>query len=134
MDANQTESAQPEKELQANQEDNTAPPLKKAKVEPDNSTGDTSDKMNSSSQYDCSTCVVCMETGTEEVPLLSHECKQCKADAWKICLCCHEALLSRTCPVCRGDYAPMVMHVIPGIFTIFYPCKYILSQLFYLYA
>lgn len=62
---------------------------------------------------DC--CTVCMEEGTEESPILvTHQCPRCAKDAWKICLVCNEALLSRVCPICRGDYAPVEMHLVPG--------------------
>jgi hypothetical protein len=59
-------------------------------------------------------CSLCMETGTEDCPLIPHQCLQCAPDSWKICQCCNEALLSRSCPVCRGDYAPIVMYPMPG--------------------
>ncbi len=59
-------------------------------------------------------CTVCMEEGTEESPIIEHQCPRCAKDAWKICLVCNEALLSRTCPVCRGDYAAVEMHLVPG--------------------
>lgn len=61
-------------------------------------------------------CILCMEEGSVESPLLSeHQCTQCSKDAWKICACCNETILSRTCPVCRGTYAPILLHVIPGM-------------------
>eukprot|EP01035_Chromulina_nebulosa_P019070 gene19070-24892_t len=41
-----------------------------------------------------------------------HGCSQCVSNAWKICEDCDENLLSRTCPVCRSDYAPLVMHAV----------------------
>ena len=60
-------------------------------------------------------CILCMEEGSVESPLLSeHQCAQCNKDAWKICACCNETILSRICPVCRGNYAPILLHVIPG--------------------
>lgn len=62
------------------------------------------------------TCVLCMEEGTPLNPILeSHQCSQCAPQAWKICHVCNEALLSRLCPVCRSEYAPIVMHVMPGM-------------------
>jgi rRNA maturation protein Nop10 len=68
-------------------------------------------------------CSLCMEPGTEDCKLLKeHQCPQCSKDAWKICQTCNESLLSRTCPVCRGDYAPIVMYNVPG--------KYSLNQRF----
>jgi hypothetical protein len=83
-----------------NSEEGQDQPAKKAKVE------------------DVATCVVCFEEGSESSPILStHQCPQCSKGAWNICLVCNEGLLSRTCPVCRGDYAPMVMHLIPGTVT-----------------
>ncbi len=61
-------------------------------------------------------CILCMEEGSVESPLLNeHQCAQCNKDAWKICACCNETILSRTCPVCRGNYAPILLHVIPGM-------------------
>ncbi len=61
-------------------------------------------------------CVVCMETGSVDKPLLpNHQCKQCVKNSWRICVCCNESLLSRTCPVCRGNYAPIVLHPMPGV-------------------
>jgi len=63
-------------------------------------------------------CIVCMEEGSAESPLLeSHQCGQCSKDAWKICACCNETILSRICPVCRGNYAPICLHVVPGTGT-----------------
>jgi hypothetical protein len=61
-------------------------------------------------------CIVCMEGNSDENPLLeAHQCDQCKKDAWRICVCCNESILSRACPVCRGNYAPINLHVIPGL-------------------
>eukprot|EP01042_Synura_sphagnicola_P031415 gene31415-40449_t len=62
------------------------------------------------------TCVVCMDEGSEVSPILeNHQCPQCAPGAWKICRVCNEALLSRLCPVCRSEYAPIVMHTMPGL-------------------
>lgn len=62
-----------------------------------------------------SVCIVCMEADCSDRPLIDeHQCKQCSKDAWRICACCNDTLLSRTCPVCRGDYAPILLHVVPG--------------------
>lgn len=64
-------------------------------------------------------CIVCMEEGSTESPLLeSHQCGQCSKNAWKICACCNETILSRICPVCRGNYAPIFLHVVPGMDTV----------------
>ena len=61
-------------------------------------------------------CSLCLGTGSEENALLeSHNCGQCRTGAWKICHNCDEKLLSRTCPVCRGDYAPLILHAVPRI-------------------
>lgn len=61
-------------------------------------------------------CIVCMEGNSAERPLLDiHQCGQCSKEAWKICACCNESILSRTCPVCRGNYAPIMLHVVPGV-------------------
>lgn len=59
-------------------------------------------------------CVLCLQ-GADEKPLLdSHGCSRCSKDAWKICVDCNNTRLSRECPICRGDYAPIVLTVIPG--------------------
>jgi hypothetical protein len=42
-----------------------------------------------------------------------HGCSTCKPDAWFICEECHLGRLSRQCPICRGDYAPEVLHPFP---------------------
>lgn len=61
-------------------------------------------------------CIVCMESNSAERPLLvEHQCAQCSKNAWKICACCNESILSRVCPVCRGNYAPIMLHVVPGM-------------------
>ena len=43
----------------------------------------------------------------------AHGCGTCKTDAWFICSSCHEGLLSRQCPVCRGEYASEVLYPFP---------------------
>ena len=63
-------------------------------------------------------CVVCFEIGNVENPLLEHSCQQCNKESWMICSSCNSLLLSRTCPVCRSDYAPLVLYAVP-IFEIF---------------
>ena len=66
-------------------------------------------------------CSLCMEVGTDECPILEdHQCPQCAPGAWKICQVCNEALLSRTCPVCRGEYAPILMYPMPGMVLNFF--------------
>ncbi|RYH14474.1 hypothetical protein EON65_33570 [archaeon] len=84
-------------------------------------------------------CLVCMETASEDTTLLKHQCSQCSPDAWQVCESCNSALLSRTCPVCRGEYAPIVMYAMPGkcllfcIFTVKYmKVKYISSSSSYI--
>jgi hypothetical protein len=63
-------------------------------------------------------CIVCMESGNSENPLMeSHQCTQCVKGAWRICVCCNETRLSRLCPVCRGDYAPLVLYIMPGLYS-----------------
>lgn len=60
-------------------------------------------------------CSFCMEEGTPTNPLLAnHQCPQCSPNAWNLCMVCNEALLSRLCPMCRHEYAPMVMYKMPG--------------------
>ncbi len=70
---------------------------------------------------DVVSCAICMEEGTDVSPILpSHQCPQCVKEAWSICLVCNESLLSRRCPICKGDYAPVVMHLVPGkLFLLF---------------
>ena len=60
-------------------------------------------------------CTICMcdngeVDGTEERILIPHQCQQCSAGAWHICENCNTSILSRICPICRGKYAPLVMH------------------------
>ncbi|KAJ1440804.1 hypothetical protein B484DRAFT_443229 [Ochromonadaceae sp. CCMP2298] len=54
-------------------------------------------------------CIVCMENQTPERALIEHQCTVCTKDSWKICEQCNTSILSRSCPVCRSDYAPVVM-------------------------
>lgn len=66
-------------------------------------------------------CLICSEIETEggEVIFLpEHACGQCSKGVWNICETCHDALLSRKCPVCRGEYAPRLLYVMPGIHLI----------------
>jgi hypothetical protein len=73
---------------------------------------DTTDK---DKKDNSSICAICLESGNEENQLLSHQCSQCKKDAWKICDTCNQTRLSRLCPICNGDYAPLILHLVPGI-------------------
>jgi hypothetical protein len=59
-------------------------------------------------------CILCMEADDTANPLIQHNCPQCARQAWKICYSCNESLLSRTCPVCRSDYAPLLLYFVPG--------------------
>lgn len=84
----------------------------------DNNTTETkvADSNEAQSEIVEATCVLCMDEGTALNPILpQHQCTQCAPDAWKVCLVCNEALLSRLCPVCRTEYAPNVMYRMPGI-------------------
>ena len=64
---------------------------------------------------DGNTCAVCMEGQSEERQILSHHnCPQCAPDAWKICDLCDNHMISKICPICRGDYAPRVLHKVFG--------------------
>lgn len=63
-------------------------------------------------------CVVCMRNPDElllaESPMMpTHSCPQCNPTSWKICEGCEEHCLSRKCPVCRGEYAPIVLYSFP---------------------
>jgi len=61
-------------------------------------------------------CIICHEGDRADVPMLEeHGCPQCKKDAWKICEECEDTLLGRSCPVCRGDYSPLVLYEFPNM-------------------
>lgn len=65
------------------------------------------------------TCLICMEEAASLNPLLpDHQCPQCAPGSWTVCHVCNEALLSRLCPVCRAEYAPITMHIMPGNFPL----------------
>jgi len=115
-------------------EENSEPTPKRLKTDPENRisdqetvieevAGEPADEEEEEDQNG-EECSLCMHHGSNENPLLpSHQCPQCKQGAWKVCQCCHELLLSRSCPICRGDYAPIVMHVVPGsVFLNKLPC------------
>lgn len=85
---------------------------KRAKQSPAEDAPDQGDEIKDKEEQ----CIVCMEPNSEENPLLeTHQCAQCKKDAWRVCVSCNETLLSRACPVCRGNYAPLNLYVIPGL-------------------
>jgi len=87
-------------------------PTKKQKTESENVPPVVS-KLNESEKP---ICVICMEPDCEENPLQeNHSCPTCKPNAWRICEECDERCLSRDCPVCRGPYAPMELHVFPSV-------------------
>lgn len=52
-------------------------------------------------------CAICLEGAAEEKELMEHNCPQCTKGAWRICEPCNDAILSRRCPVCHGDYKPI---------------------------
>lgn len=56
-------------------------------------------------------CAICFES---EKLLEVHGCATCKKDSWKICESCNESRLSRTCPICAGDYSPLILYSVPG--------------------
>jgi len=60
-------------------------------------------------------CSVCLENHSESNHVIDHQCGSCTKDAWKICEECNEKLLSRTCPFCRLDYAPVILYAVPGL-------------------
>ena len=52
-------------------------------------------------------CAVCLKTAdeTDEKALReNHGCSTCASGAWRICVACHDSLLSRDCPLCRSPY------------------------------
>lgn len=57
-------------------------------------------------------CAVCKDPEMTVLP--SHSCPSCSKDAWKICEECNEKFLSRICPICRADYAPLMLYRIAG--------------------
>ena len=56
-------------------------------------------------------CAICFES---DKLLEGHGCATCKKDSWKICESCNESRLSRTCPICAGDYSPLILYAVPG--------------------
>eukprot|EP01038_Epipyxis_sp_PR26KG_P004048 gene4048-5790_t len=66
------------------------------------------------------TCILCFESAViDDKLIIQHQCEQCAKNSWKICFTCNENLLSRTCPVCRSDYAPIILHLVPDHNTLF---------------
>ena len=63
-------------------------------------------------------CAICLSEDGETRDgltiniLANHNCPVCVSGAWHVCEVCDENLLSRTCPVCNSDYAPMVLYVV----------------------
>lgn len=63
-------------------------------------------------------CAICLSEDGETRDgitiniLANHNCPVCVSGAWDVCEVCDENLLSRTCPVCNSDYAPMVLYVV----------------------
>jgi hypothetical protein len=55
-------------------------------------------------------CGICFENSS----IIKHQCRTCKPDAWQICELCNESRLSRQCPFCNGDYAPLLLYAVPG--------------------
>lgn len=52
--------------------------------------------------YEC--CAICLEGESEGKDLMDHCCPRCTVGAWRVCEPCNDAILSRRCPVCHGDY------------------------------
>lgn len=59
-------------------------------------------------------CAICLSEGSD-VEIRDHDCSTCKKGAWMICESCHNHILSRACPVCKGHYAPLFLYAIPGV-------------------
>lgn len=57
-----------------------------------------------------SMCVICFENDNL---LPQHGCKQCNQSSFQICQVCHVSCLSKLCPLCRGEYAPMIYSPYP---------------------
>lgn len=70
-------------------------PIKKVKLNEDDNAG---------------TCAICLES---ENLLPKHGCFQCTETAFQICEGCHKSCLSRLCPICRGEYAPVIYQRYP---------------------
>jgi hypothetical protein len=67
-------------------------------------------------------CAICLDS-SDLLP--SHGCNQCTATAFSICGGCHQSCLSRLCPLCRGEYAPVIFHPYPITLAIpFIPANY----------
>jgi len=67
-------------------------------------------------------CAICFENNNL---LPQHGCKQCNQESFKICKGCHNSCLSRLCPLCRGEYAPIIYTPYPMPISIpFIPTNY----------
>ena len=63
-------------------------------------------------------CAICLQDApsspsSEWALLDEHGCSTCKKGAWSICRDCHAGRLSRECPICRSDYAPLILYPFP---------------------
>lgn len=65
-------------------------------------------------------CSICFEEGTLINAIIPHGCTKCNLDSWSVCQSCNDTLLSRKCPMCRSEYAPLVFHQMPGKISILY--------------
>ena len=91
--------------------DRQQPPEKRQRT-----SGESGTNTSSTPEISCAICGI--ETDNDEFQLLdSHKCPVCSKDAWHICEVCDEALLSRTCPICRSDYAPLILCAALGLPT-----------------
>ena len=48
-------------------------------------------------------CAICLHSELDR-PLRPHGCGTCAPDAWRVCDDCERNLVSRSCPMCQGDY------------------------------
>ena len=55
-----------------------------------------------------------MESESEGRQILPHSCPQCIKGAWVICDLCNESRLSRLCPICNGEYSPLMLYMMPN--------------------
>lgn len=74
--------------------------------------------VNISKEDSTISCAVCFETYNEGNNMISfHQCPQCVPEAWRICNKCEQSILSRSCPICRGDYAPLAYYSFDEAFS-----------------
>mmetsp|Transcript_23909 Transcript_23909/g.32750 ORF Transcript_23909/g.32750 Transcript_23909/m.32750 type:complete len:238 (-) Transcript_23909:1640-2353(-) len=60
-------------------------------------------------------CRICMEVPTDDNYFMEfHQCTRCLPSDYVICFVCHGTVVTRLCPRCHADYAPIVLHEMPG--------------------